>query len=96
MTAHLTDRDRLAILAYHPKPRGDEFILLIVLTTFSCGKDGWRKAGDLAVTRRAHIDSAALATQRGQLAAAGLIDYRPGPGRGGSYRIKVPGVRGVP
>jgi hypothetical protein len=36
-----------------------------------------------------------LARTRDELAAAGRIDCRPGPGRGsGGYRINVPGVRG--
>jgi hypothetical protein len=91
-----TDRDRRAVFVYQPKPRPQELIFLIALTTVPCRSDGWRRVRDLRLAGwvTQHIDVAELARVRARLAAAGLIDYQPGPGRGsGSYRINVPGVR---
>jgi hypothetical protein len=94
----ITDSDRLAVWTYKPKPRPKELIFLVALTTVPCRKDGWRRVRDLRLAGwvTQYIDVAELARVRARLIAAGLIDYRPGPGRGsGSYRIRVPGVRGA-
>jgi DNA-binding MarR family transcriptional regulator len=87
------DKTRLAILAVKPKPPLRQLLFLIALSTVTRHRDdGSRKAGIDLLARRAGLTASEATRARNQLAARGLIKYRPGlPGRAGHYRITLPG-----
>lgn len=71
---------------------GRQLRFLLALETLTPGDDGWREAGTELVARYAGVSVNTAARARGDLMASGVIDYRPGSGRGhrGAYRMKVP------
>lgn len=93
----------LAILALTMKrrrkvPSPDEADLrwLIVLETFPADAKGWRQVGARLLAEEAGLAYSTSRAARDRLVAAGVVEYRPGSGRGNrsSYRfaaqLKVP------
>ena len=81
-------------------PSADEATLrwLIALETFPADADGWRFAGAPLLANLAHLAYSTSRVARDRLITAGVIEYRPGKGRGhrSSYRfraeLKVPTI----
>jgi hypothetical protein len=90
----VTNFGTCAILALPPMPER-QLRFLLALETFTRGGDGWREAGIELLAKTAGFRSSRTADKaRGELVSAGMVDYRPGGGRGhrSAYRIRVRGI----
>lgn len=68
--------------------------LLLALETFTPDDDGWREAGADLIDTETNISPRTAARARGELIAAGWLDYDRGDGRGhvSRYRVRLPHV----
>jgi hypothetical protein len=89
----VTNFGALAILAL-PKMPERQLRFLLALETFTRGEDGWREAGAEKLIERTGLSVNTAIKARGELVAAGAIDYRRGNGAGhvSVYRIRLPGI----
>jgi len=89
------DKMRVAILRVTPKPPWRQVAFLLGLSTVTRHRDGWRKARIETLAGYAGLSPAEATRARNEVAARGLIEYRPGlPGGAAFYRITVPGIGG--
>jgi DNA-binding MarR family transcriptional regulator len=72
------DKTRLAILAVKPKPTARQLAFLLGLSTVTRHRDGERKAGIDLLARISGLTAAEATRARNEIAARGLIEYRPG------------------
>ncbi len=68
--------------------------LLLALETFTPDDDGWREAGADLIDSETGITPRTAARARGELIAAGWLDFDRGDGRGhvSRYRVRLPDV----
>jgi hypothetical protein len=85
----MTNFGELAILALPGLPER-QLRVLLVLETVSPDEDGWRSIGLDLLARQAGRSAHTVVKARDELAAAGLIEYRPGtgPNHPSLYRLR--------
>jgi hypothetical protein len=75
-----------------PSPDEADLRWLIVLETFPADAKGWRQVGAQLLAEEAGLAYSTSRQARDRLVAAGVVEYRPGNGRGNrsSYRFAAP------
>jgi hypothetical protein len=91
----MTNKGARAILRL-PRMPERQLRFLIALETFTRRGDGWREAGTDLLAEVAGLSPRTVAKARRELAAASLIGYRRGHGRGhvSAYQVRLPGLAG--
>lgn len=87
----MTSFEVTAILALLPKPSSRVMRLLLAISTFRSGEDSWRSIGAALLARTAGLSHNTADAARTDAIKAGLIEYRPGNGKGNhsAYRLHV-------